>query len=231
MRLHQNPVLRFVLTVLAVFASGVGGVAYANHFSDVPGTHFFHPEVAAIAGAGCATGFNDGTFRPGDNTTRGQFAFWFNNCAPRVGDATMETPTDVPDSVPADGFRGADVSLLTQGFEIGGTNGVQQVMLVVSGRFTNYTAHNTSCALPACSVFLDVYIDGDLVADGEATVAGDYGGATVAANGVWYAQSGAHTIEVKASSIGSQPASPIEVDEVDLSFITGPFKHNGVADF
>jgi hypothetical protein len=34
--------------------------------------------------------FNDGDFRPGDPTTRGQFTFWLNNCGGRVslGDGT-----------------------------------------------------------------------------------------------------------------------------------------------
>ena len=79
-------------TVLLVFAIGalgslLGGAAavWADHqFSDVPDGHAFHDEIGSVVDAGCATGFNDGTFRPGSSPTRGQFAYWLNNCGGRA---------------------------------------------------------------------------------------------------------------------------------------------------
>jgi hypothetical protein len=79
-------------TVLLTFAIGilgalVGGatVVWADHqFSDVADGHAFHDQIGAVVDAGCATGFDDGTFRPGTSPTRGQFAYWLNNCGGRA---------------------------------------------------------------------------------------------------------------------------------------------------
>jgi hypothetical protein len=80
---------RNVLLVFAIGALGAvfGGAAvvWADHqFSDVPDGHSFHEQIGALVDAGCATGFNDGTFRPGTSPTRGQFAYWLNNCGGRA---------------------------------------------------------------------------------------------------------------------------------------------------
>jgi hypothetical protein len=59
--------------------------AVANHvFPDVSEDDWFHDGVANVAGAGCATGYPDGTFGPRDKANRGQFAAWMNRCAGRV---------------------------------------------------------------------------------------------------------------------------------------------------
>jgi hypothetical protein len=61
------------------------GAGWANHeFTDVPDPSFFHESVTAIGDAGCALGFPDGRFQPNVGATRGQFAFWLNNCGGRV---------------------------------------------------------------------------------------------------------------------------------------------------
>jgi hypothetical protein len=58
---------------------------WADHqFNDVPDPSFFHESVTAIGDAGCALGFPGGGFQPNANATRGQFAFWLNNCGGRV---------------------------------------------------------------------------------------------------------------------------------------------------
>jgi hypothetical protein len=60
--------------------------AVANHvFPDSTDSQAFHDQVANVAGAGCATGFPDGTFDPTANVKRQQFAAWMNRCGGRVG--------------------------------------------------------------------------------------------------------------------------------------------------
>ena len=69
--------------VVALVVSG--GVAVASHqFPDIPTNSFFHKAITAIGDAGCAGGYQDGTFKQNNNATRGQFAYWLNNCAGRV---------------------------------------------------------------------------------------------------------------------------------------------------
>src|SRR4029079_11742061 len=39
-------------------------------FSDVPTSHPFYKEISAVAGAGIAQGYGDGTYKPTDDVTR-----------------------------------------------------------------------------------------------------------------------------------------------------------------
>lgn len=64
---------------------GLGGVAIAGHqFPDVPNSQAHHTNIGRIVRAGCATGFNDGTYKPGNNITRGQAAAQIVRCTSRV---------------------------------------------------------------------------------------------------------------------------------------------------
>jgi hypothetical protein len=69
---------RSLLTIAASALVAVvisGGVAAATGtFSDVGTGHPFVDEIEAIAEAGITTGFNDGTYRPGDPVSRGAMA-------------------------------------------------------------------------------------------------------------------------------------------------------------
>src|SRR5687767_12372542 len=57
------------VSLVALVSSAIG--AYAAHsFSDVPDTHPFHDEIAWLTQKGITTGFEDGTYRPGDPVTR-----------------------------------------------------------------------------------------------------------------------------------------------------------------
>jgi hypothetical protein len=81
---RRNVLLAFALGAVGALLGGLT-VAWADHqFSDVPDSHSFHEQIGSVVDAGCATGFNDGTFRPGNSPTRGQFAYWMNNCGGRA---------------------------------------------------------------------------------------------------------------------------------------------------
>jgi hypothetical protein len=54
---------------LAVFAAG-GVASAAMSFDDVPESHPFYDEIEWMAETGISTGYDDGTFRPGDPVTR-----------------------------------------------------------------------------------------------------------------------------------------------------------------
>ena len=60
------------------------GLRASHQFNDVGNGNFFHESIGAIGSAGCASGFNDGSFRPNSNPTRGQFAYWTHNCGGRI---------------------------------------------------------------------------------------------------------------------------------------------------
>lgn len=71
--------------LVAGMLGSVAGAAFAAHqFSDVPTNHFFHGNINALVDSGCATGYNDGTYKPAQNVTRGQVAQQLTQCGTRV---------------------------------------------------------------------------------------------------------------------------------------------------
>ncbi|MEK3764664.1 S-layer homology domain-containing protein [Solibacillus sp. FSL K6-4121] len=66
------------ITAMAVAASAVVVVApaapEASSFSDVKSTHQFYDAIQSLSERGIINGFQDGTFKPGQNLTRGQAA-------------------------------------------------------------------------------------------------------------------------------------------------------------
>jgi len=88
---------------VAVVAAAIGvGTAWAGQtFSDVPPDHPFASEIEAVASAGITTGFNDGTFRPGQNVTRGAMAAFMGRGFGRLGTDTVGAIINEP----VGGFR------------------------------------------------------------------------------------------------------------------------------
>jgi hypothetical protein len=56
-------------------------VACTITFSDVPSDHTFYNEIRCLACRGIVSGYSDGTFRPGNDITRGQIAKMVSNAA------------------------------------------------------------------------------------------------------------------------------------------------------
>src|SRR5207248_1034803 len=71
-------------------------------FSDVQPGDTFYPYIRCLACRGIVSGYNDGTFKPGNNVTRGQLSKIVSNSA-NIQDVipdTQQTFTDVPHSNP-----------------------------------------------------------------------------------------------------------------------------------
>jgi hypothetical protein len=71
-------------------------------FSDVPSTDVFYPFIRCLACRGIISGYADGTFRPGNDVTRGQLSKIVSNSAgfQETIPPTQQTFTDVPNSNP-----------------------------------------------------------------------------------------------------------------------------------
>lgn len=97
---------------VAVAVAGIGvGTALANHtFPDVATTSAFHTEVANVVGAGIATGFPDGTYRPTDPVNRQQMAAFLNRGSHR---ATRAGSTSSASITSAAGFITVPFTTLT----------------------------------------------------------------------------------------------------------------------
>ncbi len=70
----DNNVTRGQIAKIVVLARGWEPVYTGEHFSDVASGSTFHPFVEAALTHGILSGYEDGTFRPGNNATRGQIA-------------------------------------------------------------------------------------------------------------------------------------------------------------
>jgi len=93
-----------VMTTLLAFPAGL--VLASHSFSDVPDSHPFHADIAAVKDSGVSpTGCGGGKFCPDDNVTRGQMAAFLN----RIG---ALGPGKTP-------VANAKTSLSTDGWSIG----------------------------------------------------------------------------------------------------------------
>ena len=73
--LPSNPVTRGQLSKIVVGAQGWPLVTPATpHFSDVPAGYIFYSAIETAYAHGIISGYNDGTFGPGNSATRGQIA-------------------------------------------------------------------------------------------------------------------------------------------------------------
>jgi hypothetical protein len=85
-----------------VWAVGEQGVMHYTPalFNDVPPGHTFYPFIQCLACRGIASGYADGTFRPGNNVTRGQLSKIVANAAgftePVIGQTFEDVPPDSP---------------------------------------------------------------------------------------------------------------------------------------
>lgn len=98
---------RTVLTLLLVVGlaatSGAAAGTLTSRFTDVPSTHPFHDEIAALASGGIANGYPDGRYRPLSPITRQAMAAFLARglgraeygtgtvSGPGVGDRTVTT--------------------------------------------------------------------------------------------------------------------------------------------
>ena len=72
--------LAFAGLATASFVLTLTRTAEANDkFNDIATGTFFHEPTAWLADNGIADGFPGGSFKPNDNITRGQAAYWFAN--------------------------------------------------------------------------------------------------------------------------------------------------------
>jgi hypothetical protein len=65
-------------------------------FDDVPPDHTFYPYIMCLACRGIISGYSDGTFRPGNNVTRGQLSKIVSNSAGYTEDPGEQRFEDVP---------------------------------------------------------------------------------------------------------------------------------------
>lgn len=70
----NNEVSRGQMSKMIVIALGWDTTAPTQHFSDVPPSYVFYPYVETLVAHNAVTGYSDGTFRPGNNLSRGQLA-------------------------------------------------------------------------------------------------------------------------------------------------------------
>ena len=82
-----NPATRGQIAKIVSNAAGYTEPVSGQRFTDVPPTHTFYTEIERIASRGIIGGYSDGTFRPGNNATRGQTSkivsnTFFPNCTP-----------------------------------------------------------------------------------------------------------------------------------------------------
>jgi hypothetical protein len=86
--LKEEKMRRKVLIVVGFLCLLMAGQVQAQcTFSDVPESHNFYDYITGMCELGITTGYSDGTFRPGNNVTRGQMSAFLMRTIHRVYDA------------------------------------------------------------------------------------------------------------------------------------------------
>lgn len=75
---HVSRRLALIMVTLTLAMGIPLGIALAAHFGDVPNSHPFHNDIAAIADAGVTSGCGGGDFCPDRNVTRAEMAAFLN---------------------------------------------------------------------------------------------------------------------------------------------------------
>lgn len=131
--------LPVALTVVMAVVCSLAATALANHISDVPTSNPFHTEITQFVGAGCATGFPDGSFHPQDEVKRQQMARFIRNCGGRVqhdqGGVTLTSGSPSGNNI-------ADVNLTT-GAQGAGTEGF--ALLEIDATLTSNATGDPNC--------------------------------------------------------------------------------------
>jgi hypothetical protein len=204
--------------------------ADADHrFDDIASGTFFHESTGAIFDAGCADGFIDGSFRPKDSATRGQFSYWMSNCASRAA-FNSGSPTVVNDPVPNSSAFGPDVTVATVSLDVGATTDVnrnQFVTLFGTANISSDQPESTFCPLfVGCEVVLSLVEDATLLAESSVRLVNDYGGLSMSTNVTVPATLGTHTYTLKMKTRGG-----VNLDSKNqrLSAVTSTFGSTGGA--
>ncbi len=91
-----NNVTRGQLSKIVANAAGFNEPVEGQTFRDVPSTHTFYEYIERMARRGIISGYNDGTFRPGNPATRGQICKIVANAAGYREAVSGQTFSDVP---------------------------------------------------------------------------------------------------------------------------------------
>ncbi|MEO6350399.1 MAG: S-layer homology domain-containing protein [Candidatus Limnocylindrales bacterium] len=127
-RLHRPRLSRRVALLGLTLALLLPGVVLASHqFSDVPNSNPFHDDIGAVAGAGVAAGFGDGTYHPAEPVTRQAMAAFLHRGLGRVAWAIGDAPITSSVSVAAGNVYSPDYVP------------VRQLTITVPGAFNGFS--------------------------------------------------------------------------------------------
>jgi hypothetical protein len=143
----RRPARRSVALLIGLLLLVAPAVVLASHqFPDVPNGGPFHDEIGAIAEAGITTGFDDGTYRPGDPVTRQAMAAFLQRGLGRVGLAIGAAPMTSSLDVAAGDTTTAAVPVRPLTITVpGASNGFTPQQLVhLQGRIEFFTSLSNS---------------------------------------------------------------------------------------
>jgi hypothetical protein len=141
---------KVAIAVLVTTAVAVPTSVWAvTSFSDVPTSHPFYKEISAVAGAGIAQGFGDGTYRPAIDITRQAMAAFMER---GVGRAVSNSASGFV--IPGDGKEIGAVTM-----DAGATGSGTGGFVHVSGSVWAFSSSSTTALCP-CTVQVSLFDSG-----------------------------------------------------------------------
>lgn len=206
-RATRKRTLSLVAAGAVAIGVAAGSATAAVVFDDVPESHPFRDEISAVADAGVAGGFPDGTYRPGDEVTRQAMAAFLGRGLGRIGaqegDAALDT-------------NGEAVTVTSVDLDAGGIAGTGFVHLQVTGDVTYGPATTTLEDCP-CTIQVTLHDhDGTEVAGTFFELAGFEGQGDVFAPTVSYSDQAVVSIAGGTSATYEARATLHDTDPTDL---------------
>lgn len=211
----------FIMAATAAFVGASIPMAIAGiGFPDVDPGDLYYDDITAIAGAGIAQGYADGTFRPDDSVTRGEMSAFSHR-----GGGNVAHTQDGTWNLIGDEDGPADIASVT--IDVNGSGGAQYVHLI--GTFDAWI--NETLATHSTDPFGYPRIEvAGWIRDGEGFVSQpqfvlintDYGGGAVTVDAVVLASPGSHTYYLTVTTFGADIAG-INVAYQSLTATTFPF--------
>lgn len=220
-----------VSIVTALLTASAVSLAGAS-FTDVGPSHPFRADIEAIAAAGITTGYEDGSFRPGANVTRGAMAAFMRRGFGRVSSGENASATNVPSN--SSGSTPIASTSITVGASGSGTGGYVHVVGHVTGF---YDARPSPSGWCPCGLSVSVREGGTLVtrsgtlsslAPGSDSQILGIGGATATVVGVFPVPAGVtRTYQLRATNTTAAGSAVGVIGRITATYV--PFDGTGNA--
>jgi hypothetical protein len=193
---------RLIVAAVAVLTAGtaalgaVAGAGIGPLFNDVPPTHPFFDEIQSVAMNCIAQGYDDGTYRPGNDVTRQAMAAFLDRTGGRLGNSTQTGGATPTVGTAAPNTHSAWVEIADGSVSLPDNGCTNQVMIEgTAAVYSSQTAVNACHSTPTCNVELGLFAEGEQIGSTFTRLNTDYAAESMAVQGAYVQDDGPTSVD------------------------------------